>query len=191
MENLNLSKINITTTVNKDDIYHVNSSADAKNICLIILNWDYSVVVHGNVQTNNQGRGSLPGFKSDAKILSDTFRKLGFKVIIQENKSVDEIRNIMSNIRKILNNKQNAFVCFFLCRGFGVSTTIDTEDGLMEVDGECGVVGVDGMGLLIVKELLEMFNNKNCEQFAHKPKLFFILSCRGRESHQNSIIKLS
>jgi len=166
MDSLNSNQISITTKVNKEDIYSLNKSSEVKSICLIIFNWDF------------RGKGRLPGLKNDVKRITDTFQGLGFDVLIQENKTADEIRNILYNIRKRLNQKQNSFVCFLLSRGFKVSTTIDSESGQIEVDGDSGIIGVDGRGLLIVKELLELFNNQSCEQFALKPKLFFILGCR-------------
>jgi len=161
----------ISVSIDKEDIYQINTTPELKSICLIICNRNFN------------GNADLPGYENDVNRLSTLFRDFGFRIELHENKTADQMRQILNNTRRILNQKQNAFVCILLSHGISVRTLVNTSNGQMEAEGETVIAGVDGNGLLITKDILEMFNNNNCKQFASKPKLFFIQCCRGGQSY--------
>jgi len=102
------------------------------------------------------------GSTIDANNLDILFEQLGFKVIVQNNRTYQEMReDINSFAQRQEHASSNMAIIVLLSHG---------EDGL--------VFGTDGRK--VPNEwILGQFNNDNCPNLKGKPKLFIFQACRG------------
>jgi hypothetical protein len=202
----------IKSVINKEDYYPIVdkncTTQTEKSLCLIINNWDFKELTRkqkGLPKGHKQeGENDLPGYIGDVNRLSKNFESFGFHIEkikenvngvevekIAENKTAEQMRNIIAHTSKKLNSKQKAFVCVLLSHGDNVAATImDENKRKIELDGETQIFGVDGKSLLVIRDIVSLFNNEKCKNFLNIPKLFFILSCRGGESNSNFEVNL-
>ncbi|XP_070201241.1 caspase-7-like isoform X2 [Littorina saxatilis] len=94
---------------------------------------------------------------------TDTFEKLGFRIIYRENVSSVDIRKLMREMQNEDHTTYNCFVCCICSHG-----------------GELGVEGADGIQV-DVDALRKYFYATECKSLAGKPKVFFVEACRGNE----------
>lgn len=132
------------------DIYPMKSNP--RGVALII-----SVI---NFENNNMPERD--GGEIDEENLNRLFYYLEFTVVIHRNKTAEEIRMILRNFR-IDERHRNADACIVVILSHGC------EKGFCSYDANT----------ISNKDVLQMFNNKNCPILHNKPKLFFFQHCRG------------
>lgn len=128
---------------------------DYSNIgkCIIINNKNFD---------RSTGMSDRAGTDLDAGKVMKVFSELGFKASVQNNRTVSQMREILTSASKEDHSKSAMFVCVMLSHGD--EGTIFGTDGCMEL-----------------KELTRLFRGNQCPSLAGKPKLFFIQACRGSE----------
>uniref|UniRef100_A0A3P9MW46 Caspase-3 n=1 Tax=Poecilia reticulata TaxID=8081 RepID=A0A3P9MW46_POERE len=129
------------------DIYRYRTDYPCMGVCLIINN------------KNFDARMSVrDGTDVDAANVAKTFVKLGYKVRLLNDQTVDNMMKQMDE-----DHSQNAsFVCVLLSHG----------------DQEV-IYGTDGFKKL--ETLIKCIKGHHCTSLVGKPKLFFIQACRGSE----------
>ena len=106
-----------------------------------------------------------PGAEDHEKRLSETFKKLGYNVVLKRNFTGQKMKDCLSSIAEFLITfEHDSFVCCISSHGDASS-----------------VVGVDG-ALVQVGDLAKIVNGRGCSQLNGKPKMFFIQACRGKEA---------
>uniref|UniRef100_A0A3B1JAA1 Centromere protein U n=2 Tax=Astyanax mexicanus TaxID=7994 RepID=A0A3B1JAA1_ASTMX len=121
--------------------------------CIIINNRNFD---------RSTGMSDRAGTDVDAGKMLKVFSELGFKASVQNNRTVSQMRQILTSASKEDHSKSAMFVCVMLSHGD--EGTIFGTDGCMEL-----------------KELTRLFRGNQCPSLAGKPKLFFIQACRGSE----------
>lgn len=144
-----------------DDVYLMASHP--RGFCLIIDNHLFSCPkLHFRA-----------GSRADAHRLSNVFNQLSFEVKYYQNQTVQQMRLLLTSLSKHEHlSDHDALAVIILSHG---------EDD--------AIYGTDGM-LLPVNEILELFNNENCSQMIHKPKMFFLSACRGCKFREKMIAKI-
>ncbi|XP_052414602.1 caspase-8 [Carassius gibelio] len=128
--------------------------------CLIINNYNF------------KESSSLPnraGTDKDRDDLSRLFRRMHFKVEVQNDLTASDMKNVMGHFAKRDHTPMGAFVCCVLSHGLKGT-----------------VLGVDGNEVEI-RELTVPI--ARCLTLASKPKLFFIQACQGNEG-QNGVLTM-
>lgn len=92
-----------------------------------------------------------------------------FKVKIEDDLSVEQIRQTAFSASKTVTSEDDMFVLAILSHG--------------EVNEE--IVGTDGFKIS-TKDIVEIFNNERCPELKTKPKLFIIQACRLENSTQTN-----
>ncbi|XP_076089298.1 caspase-8-like isoform X1 [Mytilus galloprovincialis] len=133
-------------------VYEMN--AFPRGLCIIINN---------NKFHSQSGFGSRGGSDEDARMLDETFLKLGFIVTIYKDLTAKDMFAVMHGLSTLDHSKYNAVVVCILSHG-----------------GEHVVYGVDGKDIAI-RYLTSFFRSSKCKSLANKPKLFFIQACQGNE----------
>lgn len=133
-------------------VYEMN--AFPRGLCIIINNNNFYP---------QSGFGSRGGSDEDARMLDETFRKLGFIVKIYQDFTAKDMNAVMNSLSRLDHSKYNAVVVCILSHG-----------------GEHVVYGVDGKHIAI-RDLTMHFRSSKCKSLADKPKLFFIQACQGNE----------
>ncbi|XP_023220484.1 caspase-2-like [Centruroides sculpturatus] len=129
--------------------------------CVILNNFNF-----------NYNEDKRYGSEEDVTMLNITFMYLGYEVVLYEDKTAYEIKNIFENISKDRKN-YSADSCVVVIMSHG-------SEGI--IYGTCG-------GEVILEEIYEHFNNETCDIMRHgKPKIFFIQACRGGyKSYRNPV----
>ena len=110
---------------------------------------------------NSSGSKPRPGTGKDRCKLKELFKYLKYEVITEENKSADEMFNILTQINQDPKNQTfDSFVCCFLSHGDGNS-----------------IHGCDGKSSLPYTTIWSVFG-KECSTLRNKPKIFIIQSCQ-------------
>ncbi|KAL3876382.1 hypothetical protein ACJMK2_034234 [Sinanodonta woodiana] len=106
------------------------------------------------------------GTDVDRSALYSTFQALGFDVKRHDNKTVEEMKTILSDASNDsdYHRKSDCFICAILTHG-------DEQDVLYGTDGT-----------VHFENILSFFKGKNCPDLVGKPKLFFIQACRGNKT---------
>ncbi|XP_030058570.1 caspase-7 [Microcaecilia unicolor] len=121
--------------------------------CVIINNKNF------DAQTGMATRG---GTDKDAGELFHCFKRLGFEVATYNDRTCDQMQNLLKHAAEESHHDCACFACILLSHG---------EEGL--------IYGTDGS--ISIKTLTSLFRGDNCKSLVGKPKLFFIQACRGSE----------
>lgn len=103
------------------------------------------------------------GNEKDVEHLRELWQFLNFEVIVRSDLESQDVYDVVRGISTMDHNDFDCFVCCLLSHG---------------ADG--GIYGTDSM-LVEIKDITAMFKGVACPSLAHKPKLFFIQACRGRD----------
>ncbi|XP_048476456.1 caspase-3-like isoform X3 [Rhincodon typus] len=122
-------------------------------MCLLFNNKNFHPVT---------GMNKRNGTDVDAAKLSKTFKNLGYDVMVYNDKTCNEMLEILQNAAKSDHSQMASFVCIFLSHG---------EEGLL--------YGIDGAEE--IRKFTSIFRGDRCRSLVGKPKLFFIQACRGNE----------
>ncbi|VDI13881.1 Hypothetical predicted protein, partial [Mytilus galloprovincialis] len=123
----------------------------------------FCVIINNNNFYPQSGFGCRVGSDEDARMLDETFCRLGFIVKIYNDFTVKDMAAVMHGLSRLDHSKYNAVVVCILSHG-----------------GEHVVYGVDGKEIAI-RYLTSFFRSSKCKSLANKPKLFFIQACQGNE----------
>ncbi|XP_042349268.1 caspase-3b [Plectropomus leopardus] len=121
--------------------------------CLIINNKNF----HSSTRMNTRN-----GTDVDAACAMQTFSKLGYKVQVANDQTVDQMKRLLLSASKEDHSECASFVCVLLSHG---------EEGM--------IYGTDGFEKF--EELTKYFKGDRCRSLVGKPKLFFVQACRGSE----------
>ncbi|XP_026115004.1 caspase-8-like [Carassius auratus] len=128
--------------------------------CLIINNYNFK---------ESSSLSNRAGTDKDRDDLSRLFRRMHFKVEVQNDLTASDMKNVMGHFAKRDHTPMGAFVCCVLSHGLKGT-----------------VLGVDGNEVEI-RELTVPI--ARCLTLASKPKLFFIQACQGNEG-QNGVLTM-
>ncbi|XP_068607397.1 caspase-3a [Brachionichthys hirsutus] len=121
--------------------------------CIIINNKNFD---------RRTGMNQRNGTDVDAANAMSVFAKLGYKVRIYNDQTVDQMKHVLSRASKEDHGCCASFVCVLLSHG---------DEGLF--------FGTDGS--IELKYLTSLFRGDRCRSLVGKPKLFFIQACRGTD----------
>ncbi|TNN89661.1 Caspase-3 [Liparis tanakae] len=121
--------------------------------CIIINNKNFD---------SNTGMNQRNGTDVDAANAVKVFGKLGYKVKVYNDQSVEEMKKVLVSVSQDDHTCYASFVCVLLSHG---------DDGVF--------FGTDGS--VELKYLTSLFRGDRCKSLAGKPKLFFIQACRGTD----------
>ncbi|XP_056265983.1 caspase-3a [Pseudoliparis swirei] len=121
--------------------------------CIIINNKNFD---------SNTGMNQRNGTDVDAANAVKVFGKLGYKVKVYNDQSVEEMKRVLVSVSQADHTCYASFVCVLLSHG---------DDGVF--------FGTDGS--VELKYLTSLFRGDCCKSLAGKPKLFFIQACRGTD----------
>ena len=134
-----------------------------RGIALIINNEEFDPHTNMNSRT-----GSTRDVEQLKKVLVD---KLEFNVIIRNNMTVKQMKNIFEDISMTDHTPNDCFLCVILSHG---------EDG--------GIIyGTDGS--VNLNDLISYILPNKCITLAGKPKLFFVQACRGTKLDKGTEMK--
>ncbi|OQR74089.1 caspase-3-like, partial [Tropilaelaps mercedesae] len=100
------------------------------------------------------------GTDEDVRSLAWSFTRLHFQVDVIHNRTVDELRSVISELSAFDHSRYASFVLCLLSHG---------ERGF--------VYGHDGK--LLLREVLDVFSPERCPSLKGKPKLLILQACRG------------
>uniref|UniRef100_A0A3P9MVU9 Caspase-3 n=1 Tax=Poecilia reticulata TaxID=8081 RepID=A0A3P9MVU9_POERE len=135
------------------DIYRYRTDYPCMGVCLIINNKNFDA---------RTGMSVRDGTDVDAANVAKTFVKLGYKVRLLNDQTVDNMMKQMDAVAKEDHSQNASFVCVLLSHG----------------DQEV-IYGTDGFKKL--ETLIKCIKGHHCTSLVGKPKLFFIQACRGSE----------
>ncbi|XP_010863694.2 caspase-3a [Esox lucius] len=121
--------------------------------CIIINNKNFDRRTGMNVRN---------GTDVDAGNVMKVFGKLGYKVKVYNDQTVEQIKRVLTTASKDDHSCSASFVCVLLSHG---------DEGLF--------FGTDAS--VELKSLTSLFRGDRCTTLVGKPKLFFIQACRGTE----------
>ncbi|KAM9528963.1 caspase-3a isoform 5-T9 [Salvelinus alpinus] len=121
--------------------------------CIIINNKNFDRRTGMNVRN---------GTDVDAGNVMKVFGKLGYKVKVYNDQTVDQIKHVLTTASKEDHSCSASFVCCLLSHG---------DDGVF--------FGTDAS--IELKSLTSLFRGDRCNSLVGKPKLFFIQACRGTD----------
>uniref|UniRef100_A0A3B3D026 Caspase-3 n=1 Tax=Oryzias melastigma TaxID=30732 RepID=A0A3B3D026_ORYME len=121
--------------------------------CIIINNKNFD---------RRTGMNQRNGTDIDAASALKVFSKLGYKVNIYNDQTVNQIKRILIDASKMDHSNCASFVCILLSHG---------DEGVF--------YGTDGS--VELKFLTSLFRGDHCRSLVGKPKLFFIQACRGTD----------
>jgi hypothetical protein len=108
-------------------------------------------------------KSSRSGTEHDVANLTSLFKKFGYKVRVEDGKTVQGIEDIVARERKIDHSKYDAFIFVILSHG-NSGQVLGTDDKPLNVDW-----------------ITTQFDGKNCPKLIMKPKVFFIQACQGEQ----------
>ncbi|CAL8286314.1 unnamed protein product [Arctogadus glacialis] len=121
--------------------------------CIIINNKNFD---------RRTGMNQRNGTDMDAGNAMQVFKKLGYKVKVYNDQSIDQIQQVLRSAAGDDHGDFASFICVLLSHG---------DDGVF--------FGTDGP--LELRSLTSLFRGDQCRSLVGKPKLFFIQACRGTE----------
>lgn len=133
--------------------YRYSLSYNSIGHCIIINNKNFH---------KSTGMNQRNGTDVDAANAMKTFGKLGYKVKVFNDQTVDQIKKLLTGVARDDHSRCASFVCVLLSHG---------DEGVF--------FGTDGA--LELKALTSLFRGDRCISLVGKPKLFFIQACRGTE----------
>lgn len=102
------------------------------------------------------------GTDVDAGNAMKVFAKLGYKVKVYNDQTVDQIKQVLTSVSQDDHSCSASFVCVLLSHG---------DDGVF--------FGTDAS--VELRSLTSLFRGDRCLSLVGKPKLFFIQACRGTD----------
>nr|AFN55259.1 caspase 7 [Cynops orientalis] len=132
-------------------LYQMNYAKVGK--CIIINNKNFH---------ESTGMCKRNGTDQDARDLQCCFRTLGFEVSVKNDRTCEEMEQLLQKIAEEDHSDYACFACILLSHG---------EEGL--------IYGTDGP--VPIKTMTTLFRGDKCKSLVGKPKLFFIQACRGSE----------
>ncbi|XP_005874576.1 PREDICTED: caspase-7 [Myotis brandtii] len=141
------------TTQEQEPTYQYSMNFKKVGKCIIINNKKFDESTGMSVRT---------GTDKDAGSLFNTFRDLGFDVVVYNNSSCAQMQEVLKNASKEDHSNAACFACVLLSHG-----------------EENSIYGTDGK--MDIKDLTSLFRGDRCTTLIGKPKLFFIQACRGTE----------
>ncbi|XP_054459604.1 caspase-3-like [Anoplopoma fimbria] len=121
--------------------------------CIIINNKNFD---------KRTGMNQRNGTDVDAGNAMKVFGKLGYKVKVYNDQSVEQMKQVLLSVSKEDHSSYASFVCVLLSHG---------DEGVF--------FGTDGS--VELKYLTSLFRGNRCKSLVGKPKLFFIQACRGTD----------
>ncbi|CAL1600939.1 unnamed protein product [Knipowitschia caucasica] len=121
--------------------------------CIIINNKNFD---------RRTGMNQRNGTDVDAANAMKVFSKLGYKVKIYNDQSVEQMKQVLTSVSKEDHSSAASFICVLLSHG---------DEGVF--------FGTDGS--VELKFLTSLFRGDRCRTLVGKPKLFFIQACRGTD----------
>ncbi|CAM9337614.1 unnamed protein product [Lampetra planeri] len=121
--------------------------------CIIINNKNFD---------RRTGMNQRNGTDVDAGNAAKVFTKLGYKVKVYNDQTVEQMKQVLTAASKDDHRCAASFVCILLSHG---------DEGVF--------FGTDGS--VELRYLTSLFRGDRCQSLAGKPKLFFIQACRGTE----------
>uniref|UniRef100_UPI0037E8E985 caspase-3-like n=1 Tax=Semicossyphus pulcher TaxID=241346 RepID=UPI0037E8E985 len=143
------------------DPYRYKMDYPCMGTCLIINNKNFHH--HTNMSTRN-------GTDVDGATAIKIFSALGYKIKFTNDRTVDEMRQLMMSVSKEDHSNSASFVCVLLSHG---------DEGV--------IYGTDGFEKL--ENLTKYFKGDNCKSLVGKPKLFFIQACRGSDLDGGALVE--
>uniref|UniRef100_A0A8D0DAI3 Caspase-3 n=1 Tax=Sander lucioperca TaxID=283035 RepID=A0A8D0DAI3_SANLU len=135
------------------DPYRYKMDYPCIGTCLIINNKNFH---------RSTGMSARNGTDVDAATAIKTFSELGYKISVNTDQTVEEMKQLLSSASKEDHSKSASFACVLLSHG---------DEGV--------IYGTDGFEKL--EKLTKYFKGDRCKSLVGKPKLFFIQACRGAE----------
>uniref|UniRef100_A0A8D3CPE4 Caspase-3 n=1 Tax=Scophthalmus maximus TaxID=52904 RepID=A0A8D3CPE4_SCOMX len=121
--------------------------------CIIINNKNFD---------RRTGMNQRNGTDVDAANVMKVFAKLGYKVKVYNDQTVEQMKQVLITASKDDHSSSASFVCVLLSHG---------DEGVF--------FGTDGS--VELKYLTSLFRGDRCKSLVGKPKLFFIQACRGTD----------
>lgn len=121
--------------------------------CIIINNKNFD---------RRTGMNQRNGTDVDAANAMKVFAKLGYKVKVYNDQSVEQMKQVLTAVSKEDHSSAASFICVLLSHG---------DEGVF--------FGTDGS--IELKYLTSLFRGDRCKSLVGKPKLFFIQACRGTD----------
>ncbi|XP_034388476.1 caspase-3a [Cyclopterus lumpus] len=121
--------------------------------CIIINNKNFD---------RRTGMNQRNGTDVDAANAVKVFGKLGYKVTVYNDQSVEQMKQVLISVSQDDHSCYASFVCVLLSHG---------DEGVF--------FGTDGS--VELKYLTSLFRGDRCKSLLGKPKLFFIQACRGTD----------
>ncbi|XP_070683585.1 caspase-3a [Pempheris klunzingeri] len=121
--------------------------------CIIINNKNFD---------RRTGMNQRNGTDVDAANAMRVFTKLGYKVKVYNDQTVEQMKHVLTSVSKEDHSSYASFVCVLLSHG---------DEGVF--------FGTDGS--VELKYLTSLFRGDRCTSLVGKPKLFFIQACRGTD----------
>ncbi|XP_008314808.1 caspase-3a [Cynoglossus semilaevis] len=120
------------------------------------------VIINNKNFDKRTGMNQRNGTDVDAANALKVFSKLGYKVKVFNDQTVDQMVKILTAASKEDHSDSASFVCVLLSHG---------DEGVF--------FGTDGS--VDLKFLTSLFRGDRCKSLVGKPKLFFIQACRGTD----------
>lgn len=131
--------------------YSLNYSSIGQ--CIIINNKNFD---------RRTGMNQRNGTDVDAGNAMKVFGKLGYKVKVYNDQTVDQIKQVLTSVSQEDHSCSASIVCVLLSHG---------DDGVF--------FGIDAS--VELRSLTSLFRGDRCPSLVGKPKLFFIQACRGTD----------
>lgn len=122
----------------------------------------HCIIINNKNFDRSTGMNQRNGTDVDAANAMKVFSKLGYKVKIYNDQSVEQMKQILISASKDDHKNCASFICVLLSHG---------DEGIF--------FGTDGS--VELKYLTSLFRGNRCRSLVGKPKLFFIQACRGTD----------
>ncbi|XP_075890471.1 caspase-3a [Nelusetta ayraudi] len=122
----------------------------------------HCIIINNKNFDRSTGMNQRNGTDVDAANAMKVFSKLGYKVKIYNDQSVEQMKQILISASKDDHKNCASFICVLLSHG---------DEGIF--------FGTDGS--VELKYLTSLFRGDRCRSLVGKPKLFFIQACRGTD----------
>lgn len=120
------------------------------------------VIINNKNFDRRTGMNQRNGTDVDAANVMKVFTKLGYKVKIYNDQTVEQMKHVLTSVSKEDHSCCASFICVLLSHG---------DEGVF--------FGTDGS--IELKYLTSLFRGDRCQSLVGKPKLFFIQACRGTD----------
>ncbi|XP_076584628.1 caspase-3a [Chaetodon auriga] len=120
------------------------------------------VIINNKNFDRRTGMNQRNGTDVDAANAMKVFIKLGYKVKIYNDQTVEQLKQVLTSVSKEDHSCYASFVCVLLSHG---------DEGVF--------FGTDGS--IELRYLTSLFRGDRCKSLVGKPKLFFIQACRGTD----------